>query len=372
MKLKEIADFLDSAIPLSFQEDYDNSGLQCGLPEMEISSALLTLDVTEEVVGEAVVTGCNMIISHHPVIFRPLKRISESTAAEKIIARAIRQDIAIYSAHTNLDIIENGVSRKMAEKLDLSDIRVLVPLKDRLLKLVVFVPDDHLGRVSQAVFEAGAGIMGNYDSCGFTVSGTGSFRAGEDADPFVGEKGRLHFEKESRFETIFYSHLRPGVIKALLKAHPYEEVAYDIYPLENQNAGAGLGCTGNLTEPLEEKEFLRLLSSVFGAEFIRHSVLRGRKIRKAALCGGSGGSLADAAAASGADAFITADIKYHTFLDSGSRMLLADIGHSESEKFSIEILHEIIIKKFPKFALRFSEINTNPINYLQYGKSQNA
>lgn len=372
MKLKEIAGFLDSAVPLSLQEDYDNSGLQCGMPEMEVSSALLTLDVTEEVVKEAACTGCNMIISHHPVIFRPLKRLSDSSPAEKIITRAIRQDIAIYSAHTNLDKIENGVSRKMAEKLGLSDIRVLSPLKDRLLKLVVFIPDDHLDRVTQAVYDAGAGVIGKYDSCGFTVSGTGSFRAGEDADPFVGEKGRIHFEKESRFETILFAHLRSRVIKALLEAHPYEEVAYDIYPLENQNTAAGLGCTGDLNDIMEEREFLKKVSAVFDVELIRHSVLTGRKIKKVALCGGSGGSLAGAAAACGADAFLTADIKYHTFLDSGNSLLLADIGHYESEIFSIEILHELIIKKFPKFALRFSEINTNPINYLQYGKSQNA
>lgn len=372
MKLKEIADFLDSVIPLSFQEDYDNSGLQCGIPELEVSSALLTLDVTEEVVREAACTGCNMIISHHPVIFRPLKRISAGTPAEKIITRAIRQDIAIYSAHTNLDIIENGVSRKMAEKLGLSGIRVLSPLKNRLLKLVAYIPDDHLDRVRQAVYDAGAGVIGNYDSCGFTVSGTGSFRAGEMADPFVGEKGRIHFEKESRFETILFSHLRSGVIKALLEAHPYEEVAYDIYPLENQNIAAGLGCVGDLNDIMEEKDFLKRVSAVFDAEVIRHSVLSGRKIKKVALCGGSGGSLTGTAVASGADTFITADLKYHTFLDSGSSLLLADIGHYESEKFSIEILYELIIKKFPKFALRFSEINTNPINYLQYGKSKNA
>jgi len=364
MKLRELTDFLDSAIPLSFQEDYDNSGLQYGLPDMDISSALLTLDVTEEVINEATCTGCDIIVSHHPVIFRPLSKLSGKTASERIILRAIKQNIAIYSAHTNLDVIENGVSRKMAEKLSLNRLKVLSPLRNRLLKLVTFVPEDHLDNVRQAVFGAGAGVTGNYDYCGFTAGGTGSFRGNESSSPFVGEKGKIHYEKEIRFETVLFSHLKTKVINALFAAHPYEEVSYDIYPIENQNAGAGLGRIGELGQPLKEKDFLELLSSVFGTRGIRYSGLTGRIIRKVALCGGSGGSLADDAVASGADAFITADIKYHTFLDSGNRILLADIGHFESEKFSAEILHDLIIKKFPKFALRFSEINTNPINYL--------
>ncbi|HBE41151.1 MAG TPA: Nif3-like dinuclear metal center hexameric protein [Bacteroidales bacterium] len=364
MKLEELCDFLDFTIPLSFQENYDNSGLQYGLPDMEINSALLTLDVTEEVINEATCTGCNIIISHHPVIFRHLKGISGRSSAEKIILKAIKQNIAVYSAHTNLDVIDNGVSRKMAEKIGLENVKVLTPLKNRLLKLVTFIPDDHLDRVRQAVFAAGAGVAGNYDSCGFSVSGTGSFRGNERSDPFVGERGKLHFENETRFETILFSHCRDKVIEALIEAHPYEEVAYDIYPLENQNISAGFGCTGCLNEPLDEKKFLHLASSAFNSGGLRHSGLAGRVISKVALCGGSGGSLINDAINSGADAFLTADIKYHTFLDYGNRMLIADIGHYESEKFSVEILYDLIIKKFPKFALRFSEINTNPINYL--------
>ena len=364
MKLRELTDFLDSAIPLSFQEDYDNSGLQYGLPDMDINLALVTLDVTEEVVNEATCTGCDIIISHHPVIFKPLTNLSGNTQSGRIILRAIKQNIAIYSAHTNLDVLENGVSRKMAEKLSLNDLKVLAPLRNRLLKLVTFVPDDHLDKVRQAVFNAGAGVTGNYDYCGFTAGGTGSFRGNEKSTPFVGEKRKIHFEKETRFETVLFSHLKPKVINALIAAHPYEEVAYDIYPLENQNTGAGLGCTGELAQPLNEKDFLEFISTVFGTRGIRYSTLTGRTIKKVALCGGSCGSLAAEAVASGADAFISADIKYHTFLDSGNKILLADIGHYESEKFSAEILYDLIIKKFPKFALRFSEINTNPINYL--------
>ncbi len=364
MKLSELTGFLDSVIPLSFQEDYDNSGLQYGLPEMEINAALLTLDVTEEIINEATCKCCNLIISHHPVIFRPLKRISGCSPSERIIHKAIKQNIAIYSAHTNLDVVSNGVSKKMAEKIGLKNVKVLSPLSDHLCKLVTFIPDDHLDKVSQALFNAGAGIMGNYDNCGFTVNGTGSFRGNENSNPFVGEKGIIHFEKETRFETILFSHQKSKIVKALLEAHPYEEVAYDIYPLKNRNIDAGLGCVGNLEEGMDENEFLRFISRMFDVRGLRYSLLNGRKIHRVALCGGSGGSLTELASSSGADAFISADIKYHTFLDMGKRMLIADIGHFESEKFSAEILYDLIIKKFPKFALRFSEINTNPINYL--------
>ncbi|MBN2665350.1 MAG: Nif3-like dinuclear metal center hexameric protein, partial [Bacteroidales bacterium] len=241
MKAGELCSYLDTVVPLSLQESYDNSGLQVGHPEKEISAALLSLDVTEEVLGEAISNDCGIIISHHPVIFNGLKKLSWSTPAERIIAGAIKNDIVIYSSHTNLDMLSKGVSGKMAERLGLSDLRVLQPLKDRLMKLVTFVPGDHLDRVRDAVFSAGAGLIGNYDRCGFVVSGTGSFRAGEGTNPFAGEKGQMHFENETRFETVLFSHTRDKVVKALLEAHPYEEVAYDLYPLENDNIDLGLG-----------------------------------------------------------------------------------------------------------------------------------
>ena len=364
MKAGELCSYLDNAIPLALQESYDNSGLQVGRPEKEISSALLTLDVTEEVLGEAISKGCGIIVSHHPVIFSGLKKLAWRTPAERIIAGAIKDDIAIYSSHTNLDMLSMGVSGKMAERLGLSERKVLQPLKGRLIKLVTFIPDDNLERVRDAVFSAGAGFIGNYDRCGFVVSGKGSFRAGEGTNPFVGEKGQMHFENESRFETVFYSHLRDKVVKALLEAHPYEEVAYDLYPLENDNTDLGLGCYGYLQDPLGERDFLELVAERFEAGGLRYSNLNGNMIRKVAVCGGSGSSLLRDALACRADAFVTGDIKYHTWFETDNSILLADCGHFESEKFSTEVLHELIIKKFPTFALRFSETNTNPINYL--------
>ena len=364
MKLKELCSYLDSEVPLSFQESYDNSGLQVGKADMEINSAIIALDVTEDVINEAIKGKCNLIVSHHPLIFGGIKKISDNTQVGRIIYNCIKHDIAVYSAHTNLDIFKNSVSHKMAEKLELKNIKVLSPLENRLLKLVTYVPVSHLDIIRNAVFEAGAGVIGNYDQCGFVTDGTGSFRGNESANPFAGKTGEIHHENENRFETILFSHLKEKVIKALLASHPYEEVAYDLYELENKYYGAGLGCTGEFSEEIGEKELLKLISSVFEAKGVRFSKLTGKKVKKVAVCGGSGVSLLQVAIASGADVFITADIKYHNFFDADNKILLVDAGHFETEKFSSEILKDLIMKKFPKFAVRFSETNTNPINYL--------
>jgi dinuclear metal center YbgI/SA1388 family protein len=363
MKLKDLTSYLDSAVPLSFQESYDNSGLQVGSPGNEIHKALIALDVTEEVIEEALRNQCDVIVSHHPVIFNGLKSLTGKSYTERVLIKAITNNIAIYSAHTNLDVISNGVSRKMAEKLGLEEIKVLLPTDHLLLKLVTYIPESHLEVVRNAIFEAGAGVIGNYDNCGFSTTGTGSFRASEKANPFAGERGKLHFEKEIRFETILYSHLKDKVTSALISAHPYEEVAFDIYTLENNNTGIGLGCTGVFKVPVSENEFLKLVSGIFEARGIRYSNQTGKPVKKVALCGGSGSSLINQAISSGADAYLTADIKYHDFFRPESKIFLVDTGHFESEIFAREILKDLIIKKFPKFAVRFSETNTNPINY---------
>ena len=363
MKLKDLTSYLDSAVPLSFQEDYDNSGLQVGSPGQEISSALISLDVTEAVLDEAIMLKCDLLVTHHPLIFNGIKNLTGKSFIERVISKAIKHDIAIYSAHTNLDVFKNGVSWRMAEKIGLKEITVLSQSLNRLLKLVTFIPETHLENVSNALFKAGAGEIGNYDRCGFTTAGTGSFRAKDSAKPFIGEKGKLHSEKEIRFETILYTHLKEKVIKALLEAHPYEEVAYDLYSLENNNAEIGLGCIGNISESISEDNFLQLVHSAFDAKGIRYSGLTGKMVKRVALCGGSGAFLLDSALSRGADAFVTADIKYHDFFKTEKKLLLVDAGHFETEKFSGEILKDLIIKKFPKFAVRFSETNTNPINY---------
>jgi len=363
MKLKELTSYLDSVVPLSFQESYDNSGLQVGLADKEISSAMITLDVTEKVIDEVISHKCNVLVSHHPLIFNGIKSLTGKTFTERILYKAVKHDIAIYSAHTNLDVLGYGVSRKMAEKLGLEKISVLSPSKKMLLKLITYIPESHLEKVRNALFEAGAGVIGNYDQCGFAVPGTGSFRGNENTKPFLGEKGKIHFEKEIRFETILFSHLKDKVIQALLEVHPYEEVAFDIYALENNNVEIGSGCIGSFPHPMSEDDLLKRVSLVFDAKGIRYSTLTGKQVRKIALCGGAGASLLNLAINSGADVFLTADMKYHDFFKTEDRILLVDTGHFESEKFSGEILKDLIIKKFPKFAVRFSETNTNPINY---------
>ncbi|MEE4116909.1 MAG: Nif3-like dinuclear metal center hexameric protein [Marinilabiliaceae bacterium] len=368
MKIPELTSYLSERIPLSLQEDYDNSGLQLGDPGQKISKALLALDITEEVVDEAINEGAGIIISHHPLIFPNLRSINAASFHGRIIYKAIKNNIAIYSAHTNLDNLEGGVSYRMAEKIGLSDIKALDALASRLLKIVTFVPPEHLEKIKNAMFGAGAGSIGKYDRCSFSSEGTGTFRASGDASPFVGQKGSDHHENEIKLEMIMPDYLEGNVIKALLDAHPYEEVAYDIYRLENKMLKEGMGCVGKLKKSEDAMAFLERLADIFDARGLRYSGNTGRKINTVALCGGAGASLISRARQSGADIYISGDIKYHSFFETGDKMIIADLGHYESEKFSLEILYEIITKKFPKFAVRFSKSNTNPINYLQAWK----
>ncbi|MGM0528883.1 MAG: Nif3-like dinuclear metal center hexameric protein [Bacteroidota bacterium] len=368
MKLKELVEYLESQVPPAFQESYDNSGIQIGEPDSIVESALLSLDITREVIDEASKKGCQVIISHHPLIFHPLKSITGKTDVEKIIIKAIRNNIAIYSMHTNLDIIRGGVSYRMAEKIKLRDIQVLAPLDNKLLKLVVFVPLSHEEKVRDAIFNAGAGNIGNYDRCSYNISGRGTYRAGPGSEPFAGERGKEHTEEEIRIETVLPGHLEKKVIRAMIDSHPYEEVAYDLYRIENKVPGAGLGCVGVMPESITDHDLIERLGEIFKAKGIRHTTLHGKKISKVAVLGGSGDAFINRAVSSGADAFITADIKYHSYFQAGDDLLLVDIGHYESEKPATEILHELITKKFPKFAIQFSEVNTNPVNYSQVWK----
>jgi len=364
MKVKEIISWIDGIAPFSYQESYDNSGLQTGNPETEVKGSLVCIDVTEEVIDEALRLDANLIISHHPVIFGGLKTITGKTFPERIIIKALKKDIAIISVHTNLDRSFHGVSRRMAEKLGLINLKVLDPVKDSLVKLVFFVPPDHLEKVREGIFEAGAGVIGEYDMCSFNLKGTGTFRGSQNTNPFVGQKGELHTEKEMRVETILPSYLQNNILQALLKSHPYEEVAYDIYPLKNEFSRAGMGMIGDIDPARDEQDFLDFVKEVFLSKCIRHTALLNRKISRVAVCGGSGSTLIGKAICAGADIFITGDIKYHQFFEAENRILVADIGHYESEQFTKEIIYESLTEKFPKFAVHLSEVNTNPINYL--------
>lgn len=364
MKIKEIVSALERFAPLPLQDGFDNAGLQIGLTEAEATGALLCLDVTEAVLDEAIASGCNLIISHHPLIFKGYKSITGKDYVERCILKAIKNDIVIYSAHTNLDNAPGGVNFKIAEKIGLKNVRILDPKESSLIKLVTFVPSAQAEEVRNALFTAGCGCIGNYDSCSYNTEGEGTFRAQEGSHPFCGTVGELHHETEVRIETILPEYKKGEVIRALLSKHPYEEPAYDLYPLHNSWAQVGSGIVGELEEPESELEFLKRIKRIFEVGCLKHNKLTGRLIQKVSLCGGAGAFLIPQAVRSGADVFITGEIKYHDYFGRETDILLAEIGHYESEQYTKEIFYSIIRDLFPNFALQFSKVNTNPIKYL--------
>ncbi len=364
MKIADITSYLEQIAPLSYQESYDNSGLIVGEPSAEVSHVLISLDVTEDVVEEAVSKGCELIIAHHPIVFSGLKKLNGKNYVERTVIKAIKNNVAIYAIHTNLDNVHNGVNQMICERLGLQNTRILSPKVGLLKKLVTYVPHQNAEQVKTALFEVGAGNIGAYDECSFSMQGVGSFRANEGTNPHVGEIGERHHENETKIETIFSAHLQGKVVKALLKAHPYEEVAYDIYSLDNSNSNVGSGMIAELTEEVNELDFLKLVKEKMGAGVVRYTNLLNKKVKRVAICGGSGSFLLPNAIAANADVFVTADYKYHQFFDAENKIVIADIGHYESEQFTKQLLYDILSKKFANFALSLSEINTNPINYL--------
>jgi dinuclear metal center protein, YbgI/SA1388 family len=364
MIVQEICTVLEDFAPLALQENYDNAGLQVGKRTDTINGILLCIDITEDVIDEAIRHNCNLIISHHPLIFKGLKRLTGDDYVQRCVIKAIQNNIAIYSAHTNLDSVAEGVNGRIAQKIGLTECRILAPEKERLLKLVTFVPIAEADKVREALFAAGAGRIGNYDSCSYNSEGFGTFRAGDGCSPFVGKINELHHEPEIRLEVIVPTHFRFNVQQALIATHPYEEPAFDWIPIANEWQQTGMGMIGELPQPEDETEFLKRLKSTFNAGVIRHTHLRGKQVKKVAVCGGSGASLLSTAIRANADIFVSADFKYHDFFGVDNRIVVADIGHYESEQFTKEIFFEQIQKKLPTFAVRFAECNTNPVNYL--------
>lgn len=363
MNLKEIITYLESLAPLSWQESYDNSGLIVGNPAKEVQCALISLDCTEAVLDEAIRLGCDLIISHHPIVFKGLKRFNESSYVERVVMKAIKNDIALYAIHTNLDNFYKGVNAKIAEKLNLKNTKVLVPKRGLLKQLEVYVPESHAEALRSALFEVGAGAIGNYAECSFNTKGIGTFKPKECAVPFSGEIGKLHTGEEISVEVIYAQHIEGKVLKAMVANHPYEEIAYTTISLGNEFQEVGSGMVGELEEPMSERDFLALVKQNLQTEVIRHTPLLNKPIKRVALCGGAGSFLLKNAIDSAADVFITGDFKYHEFFDAEDKILINDIGHFESEQFTQELLLEIIQKKFPNFAVRLTEVNTNPINY---------
>jgi dinuclear metal center YbgI/SA1388 family protein len=363
LRIKDVTDYLESFAPLSYQESYDNSGLLTGDASLPVSGLMITLDCTEAVVDEAIGSNCNLIVTHHPVIFKGLKKLTGSNYVERTIIKAVKNNVAIYAIHTNLDNIHLGVNAKICEKIGLKDPKVLLPRKDVLTKLATFVPRDRTSTVLEALYQAGAGTIGNYQNCSFSVEGTGTFQPGEKANPAIGERLKQELVSETRVEVMFPAHLKSRIVAELKKAHPYEEVAYYLTDLENENQEVGSGMVGELENEQEPSEFLKRLKSSMDLKVIRHTRLIHTPIKKVAVCGGSGSFLLPVAKQAGAQVYITADFKYHEFFDAEDKIIIADIGHYESEVFTKELLGEVLTKKFPTFAINFSRTVTNPISY---------
>ncbi|NDF98089.1 MAG: Nif3-like dinuclear metal center hexameric protein [Chitinophagia bacterium] len=364
IKIVDVINILEDWAPLVLQESYDNAGLLTGNRSDRCTGVLCCLDVTEAVLEEAVQKGCNLVVAHHPLIFGGVKKLSGGSSLERTLIKAIKEDLAIYAIHTNLDNVISGVNGKIAALLQLRHCRVLLPKEATLKKLITYVPSLHTESVRQALFAAGAGQIGGYSECSFSVEGEGTFTAGPGTQPFAGKQGERHSEKENRLEVIFPGSLQAALLEALRKAHPYEEVAYDLVPLANAHQELGSGLVGELAAPVDEAVFLQQLARTFGVGQLRHSRLLGKPIKRVALCGGAGSFLISNALYAGADIFITADLRYHDFFLADDRLVLADIGHFESEQFTIELLADHLAKKFLNFAVLKTSISTNPVNYL--------
>jgi len=363
VKINEIVEALELMAPAPYQESYDNSGLITGDRNWEVTGIIVSLDCIEAVIDEAIRKGCNMIVAHHPIVFQGLKKITGKNYVERTIIKAIKNDIAIYAIHTNLDNVMNGVNKKIANKIGLRNTRILAPKKQLLEKMVFFVPTADTKNVLAKIHLAGAGQIGNYSECSFKVSGTGSFKPNDSAKPTIGEKNKLEHVTEDRVEVIYPSHLSKNIVEALKSHHPYEEVAYYLTSLENENQEVGSGKIGELEKEMSVSEFLQHLKTTMELDMIRYTSKNDNKIKTVALCGGSGSFLLAMAKAQKADVFITGDFKYHEFFDGEGKTMIADIGHYESEKFTKDLLHSFLIEKFANIATYFTEVNTNPVMY---------
>ncbi|MEP2169598.1 MAG: Nif3-like dinuclear metal center hexameric protein [Polaribacter sp.] len=364
MIIKDITNYLEELAPLNYAEDFDNVGLLVGNYSTSVSGVLVTLDTLEETVDEAIAKKCNLIISFHPIIFGGLKKLNGNSYVERVVLKAIKNDIAIYATHTALDNSKNGVSAKMCAILGLENTKILIPKKGIIKKLTTYVPTNNTKALRTSLFSAGAGNIGNYDNCSFNINGEGTFRGNENSNPTLGEKGKNHSEKETQISVIFESKNESAILKALQENHPYEEVAYEIVTTENIHQNIGMGMIGELSSEMDEKEFLLYLKKTMKTDCVRHSNLINKKIKKVAVLGGSGSFAISNAKRAGADAYVSADFKYHEFFKAENSILLADIGHYESEQFTKNLLVDYLTKKFSNFAVILSEKSTNPIYYI--------
>jgi dinuclear metal center YbgI/SA1388 family protein len=364
MKISQITNYLETIAPLSYQESYDNAGLIVGDSSAEITGILCSLDCTEDVVNEAISKNCNLIVAHHPIVFSGLKKITGRNYVEKTIIKAIKNDIAIYAIHTNLDHVLNGVNAKICEKIGVKNPKILLPKRNLLKKLTTFVPPSHTQILLDSLALTGAGNIGNYSHCSFTLTGEGTFMPNNAANPVIGEANKLERLTEARIEVVFPAHLENQILATLRKNHPYEEVAYYVHLLENENQEIGAGMIGELQNEMSINSFLAHLKTAMDLQVIKYTKLNDDKmIKKVAVCGGAGSFLLKNAIATKADVFITSDYKYHEFFDAEHKIMIADIGHYESEKFTKELLVEFLVAKFANTTIIKSTVNTNPVAY---------
>lgn len=365
MKIEEVIAYLEQKFPLHWQEDFDNCGIQCGDKEREITGVMVCFDLSEKVIEEAIVKNCNMVVSHHPIIYRTgLKKVEPTNRVGKIICKALENKILLYSMHTNMDSGLNGGNVLFAHKLGLENLQVLSPKTDMLKKLVVFVPIEDAIQLREALFEAGAGSLGKYKNCSYNVKGMGTFTPTEGAEPTIGSVGVSEQVAEERIEVVFPAHAQKKIVEVLFKNHPYEEPAFDIIKLENLNNHIGLGRVGEIPEPMEVESFLLFAKQQLNLQVIKYSGNIGKKIKKVAVCGGGGASFVMDALSMGADIYMTGDIKYHDFFLPENKMIVADIGHFEGENFIREIIYNEINDFFTNFASYISEEEKLEINLI--------
>ena len=363
MKIKNVVQIMEEIAPLSYAEHYDNVGLLIGNKDTNVEGILITHDTIEEVVDEAIDKKCNLIISFHPIIFSGIKKFNGQDYVNRVVLKAIKNDIAIYATHTALDNVLEGVNSTICNRLNLSNRKILIPKKDYIYKLTTYAPIKDAEMLRNALFYAGAGNIGNYDNCSFNIEGEGTFKGNENSNPVLGISGEFRIEKEIQINITFEKHLKSKVLKTLFENHPYEEVAHEIIKLENQNQNIGLGMIGELEVEMNESDFLIYLKEKMNTNCIRHSKPLNKKIKKIAVLGGSGSSAIEDAKNSKSDVYITSDLKYHDFYKAEKDILLCDIGHYESEQYTKTLLYEFLSKKIPNFAIVLSDINTNPVNY---------
>lgn len=361
--IRDLTRYLDAWAPPAYQESYDNAGLIVGDPNVPVTGVLVSLDATEAIVDEAIAMNCNVIVAHHPIVFKGLKKLNGKNYVERTVIKAIKNDIAIFAAHTNLDSVAGGVNYHIASRLGLQNVQILAPKAQTLSKLVVYVPDADLPAVLSAVYEAGAGQIANYDHCSFRVGGTGTFRPLDGANPVVGEIAKDETVAEQRLEVLLPTYLEGAIVRAMQQAHSYEVPAYDLYALNNVNQTVGSGAVGDLPEAMDERTWLAHLKTTMNAAVIRYTLLRNKPVQRVAVCGGAGSFLLSDAVRAGADVFVTADYKYHEFFDADGRIVICDIGHYESEVFTKDLIAQHLRQKFTTFAVILADTDTNPVRY---------